>query len=780
MSGGFLDGAGVFVRIEAVGKGFACPLCDRAPMASRVNVRRHVMNDHGQDHLGARCEACGAGYLKDLKHVCPPPSASGRAPRSAPGVTKPLECLECGIVFPAKSSHFVHFRDVHGAARKYKEPKARAAVKDRKTYACDAEGCGCGQVFGHLHEYQRHVAQVTGVRTVPCPECGALFSNTGDMGVHLKSCLGRKSGSTWTCEHCAYSTTVSAHALGIHVRRMHRLRIQESKRFTCAFPGCEYAAHFQSKVAQHAVLHDAARPFACPEDGCGAAFKTKHDLDVHGGVHVDSYDVPCPEESCPKMFRTVRNANGHFSVAHGDRAFTCHIATCGKVFATKMGRDQHSLTHSDDRTYTCTVCGDRFKQKAVLDNHVAYIHTLSREHECATCGFVTSSPGRLATHASQAHGEGRSYSCVSVGEECIMTQLAAVGGVVVTTEKSPPGQRFRFDFEVRFADEVEDAPFRVVYIEFDGGLHFRPVSRDPVYTKVFVGQVHRDLLKSRYCLVQGVPLLRYQTTQGCVAVVEDIWDSSLRVDYPAAEVFTCQLVTTMRDAGVGTLRESVAYTVEDALELMCAASLVLSNLPDDAVGECVAMADAVAVIFAREFADYCWDDLERMLGRKTVLAFWQTAVSVPEFKLAGAVRDLGYEEGEEDGGSAKRVRGGGGGGSGGGGAGAGAGAGVGAGDPAAPDCWLCPKMLATNKALHLHVNFAHDMCAPTMCPRCPLPVLSADPSRLSHAGACPGIRASTHVARQVTCGLCRVTLGCSSKYYAHMNTAHGARFVVEP
>ncbi|CAG0902627.1 unnamed protein product, partial [Cyprideis torosa] len=143
--------------------------------------------------------------------------------------------------------------------------------------------------------------------------------------------------------------------------------------------------------------------FVC--DICNKSF-TRQDL---CRAHKRTAHSPASEAVCPVCGKQVkrRSLTEHLHAYHpgeGKSPFKCE--QCSKTFKFDSSYKQHlKLMHdSEAKGFLCQICGQKFRRKDNLTDHIA-VHgepTL----ECSQCGKRFRRKGRLAEHLLRVHGEG--------------------------------------------------------------------------------------------------------------------------------------------------------------------------------------------------------------------------------------------------------------------------------------------------------------------------------------------------------------------------------------
>ena len=113
----------------------------------------------------------------------------------------------------------------------------------------------------------------------------------------------------------------------------------EENRYKCN--ACDYAAHFESELNTHKVVHRKQPSFQCMVKNCGKWFRRKWEFTMHVKKHAGEI-LKC--DVCD--FTT--NLNKHLK--------------------------EHKHRHSDDCPYICTICNKGFRYRSGLKRHRDSVH----------------------------------------------------------------------------------------------------------------------------------------------------------------------------------------------------------------------------------------------------------------------------------------------------------------------------------------------------------------------------------------------------------------------
>ena len=541
-----------------------------AAFTTKQNLLKHLVRFHAAwAPLGTLCEACATRiptkYLDAHKLAC-----TGVPRLTSRGTTDPdaaLRCRYCTAVFAGERA--MQQRCHHEQRSHVDEyvPRKRHGPRLKKA----------GPKNLHKQRRDAAAAAVTGVKRWVCAWCSKAFADSSAVGKHRQSCPRRvDAGVTHPCgvPGCDY-VGGSAPALRSHNKK-HLPVAEPPELLTCPVMGCAYTTTAASKLASHGLSHSDVRTFAC--SACPYASKTKGDLMKHMAAHTETRDFVCQEEGCDQAFASRAYLYAHILKVHGAMRYPCvYCPAQFRVRAVLAGHER--AKHALNLVMKCAACAalPREEGRAVT---FTCVHTAYPEYICETCNIPFLTANGLQSHRRQ-HAQVYVYG-KSEGERDIY-RLLKDGRWPFVTEFCI-GDRLRFDFFVNFRG-------RGVLIEYDGAHHFQPgcwygQRNDDIVA--FLGQVQRDLKKSRKARAFGFALVRCtNSSYANGTLVDTITEAAERdvppldfVDYVAPRTFTCSLARDVvaDEAGHLCIAES-GMLCDEALALVLPCLRLLSASP---------------------------------------------------------------------------------------------------------------------------------------------------------------------------------------------------------
>jgi hypothetical protein len=500
-------------------------------------------------------------------------------------------------------------------------------------------------------------------------------------------------------------------------------------------------------------------------------------------VHEKTADFQCP--SCDACFKDARALREHTAWAHssGERSVCCEI--CSAKFPTNRALRSHCSTRHSGRVFKCTNedCDLVYASKASLKIHVESVHLGTWFHECPECGVRSSTPYFAASHMA-THGATFRYG-KSRGESVVF-QALTFAGVEFVPEVRMPGSQMRFDFWARWVSPSGQA--ENLLVEVDGIFHYRVYRPGAVGRMTLMGQVSRDLRKTRFALEAGFPLLRLEGAlpsepaelvgiiQTFLAHVKagSLKPYAMHVHQKSWVSDVAQWIT--RGVAAQSMEPMPSdKELEEAMKLL-ASNLTTVDFTQEEVDELpIVFAEAVLALFIREhslidFAAEMRDCIHRAcvsIARTMPEFQHETPGSAEEDVAPSSAGHLQHQlfmaavqERVGHAGAARKFV------------------------PEMMPCWLCEGVSFSfspkgEDALLLHLNRVHDKVALARCRYCPAILESfADIRGAAHAFECPLTSPSRKLQSGIRCGCgdCTHVFQHRTYFYRHMNDCHSAHF----
>lgn len=236
--------------------------------------------------------------------------------------------------------------------------------------------------------------------------------------------VGRKENRTYVCETCGIQMD-SKFKIVAHIRKSHirgklkkpcikidsqwvKKQLRMGYRFTCDFCKEEFKSYVL--IARHLKrIHMSATPFGCNFKGCTQTFKTAVMRDTHYNRVHEGDRAMC--EICGKDIKK-HGMREHLNSHRTDRPFKCPYADCGDAFKDKNCLTQHIYCrHSDVKKYNCHICGNNFKLSTSLQAHIRRLHTFKNCLQCDVCQKWFLNANELQLHKNKIHLGLRPYAC---------------------------------------------------------------------------------------------------------------------------------------------------------------------------------------------------------------------------------------------------------------------------------------------------------------------------------------------------------------------------------
>lgn len=208
-----------------------------------------------------------------------------------------------------------------------------------------------------------HVSQKDDTK---CNQCNKMFTTKSNYNRHMKM----HNGTMVECNLCGkLFFTKDAQA-------KHRLSVHENQRLPCDEPACGKSFKTKLGLTNHKKDHIGVYRYLCPQ--CGKGFNYKSEFECHVVKHDEKQPFMCTK--CNERFSFKTNMVRH-SRTCGENGKSIKCDVCDKKFSCKRYLQEHSKAHATDDSYQCPTCGQFYKHRASLRNHVRRVHAAALGHE---------------------------------------------------------------------------------------------------------------------------------------------------------------------------------------------------------------------------------------------------------------------------------------------------------------------------------------------------------------------------------------------------------------
>ena len=342
-------------------------------------------------------------------------------------------------------------------------PQPKKALRT-KNHHCTYENCG--KSFNRPSRLEEHMFSHTGERAFKCTQgrCQKAYFRQANLDHHVKSAHSDKRNFICPRAGCKWAFTN-----GTRLRKHIQTHDKDTLRCT-GWEGCKVSCTSLEQLARHIdSVHYGLGAFVCnfrddtTREACGQRYDRAANLKIHqnrahgdrfrcgecadtiGRTHTlfETYQElqkhitsthtvwQCPK--CPMVLSNKVNLDAHVLSRHtkvaleNRKTFRCY--ECSKGFTKKGGLRTHRLTvHAEQGMFQCGVsdlsksskvpewdgtgaCGERFKSKANLENHVQRAHIRPENASSAmsaSVGYLTGSS--LACTVEGCNLETRNYA----------------------------------------------------------------------------------------------------------------------------------------------------------------------------------------------------------------------------------------------------------------------------------------------------------------------------------------------------------------------------------
>ncbi|XP_060597196.1 uncharacterized protein LOC132751100 isoform X2 [Ruditapes philippinarum] len=268
-----------------------------------------------------------------------------------------------------------------GAMRSTEEEKRRAENNNK----CEQ----CKKIFSSVNALQRHIKDMHEEHPrVPCPICGKMFKNEGNVQRHSKIHVG-----PFTCPHCVKVFTDRIEYYE-HIKSEHEDLMYHCKECSAVLPSKRaFVNHTKTQHANSDELIDDIKGKECTI--CHKRFEDESELETHLLVHSITKSHECP--ACHKKYKLLNTLEKHIKEVHNnDVIFTC--SKCDEKFEQKGKLDLHvKLFHTGN--YQCLTCYEDFPERTMLEEHQHKDHDFALE--CSKCKEKFETSQKLKNHLKE-------------------------------------------------------------------------------------------------------------------------------------------------------------------------------------------------------------------------------------------------------------------------------------------------------------------------------------------------------------------------------------------
>ncbi|RUS86331.1 hypothetical protein EGW08_005916, partial [Elysia chlorotica] len=300
-----------------------CPICGKI-MYNKTNLEGHMNKHKGIKPFS--CPLCKKSFYFAMAsmYVGSPSSYSGHmstkgysmksTPKSFP---RALVCKVCNTAWNSSDEHRRHMCQAHKYLSCQKChtlcPTSGALRSHMNREHTPKLVCPiCNKMFHCRVNYSGHMNMHSGTKPYACDKCGKRFAYQQSRSAHEKIYqLWSKSGNSYSCSLCTYSTTyrnrVRGHCRSVHMGIPRKYKGNEKGLFMC--------------------------------DKCGKEFTSSRGFRMHTlSKHLNQYPYHCQE--CSKGFMSVATHRDHMNM-HAGIALQC--MGCETLFYTEYGLKRHLL-----------------------------------------------------------------------------------------------------------------------------------------------------------------------------------------------------------------------------------------------------------------------------------------------------------------------------------------------------------------------------------------------------------------------------------------------------
>ncbi|XP_017129923.1 histone H4 transcription factor [Drosophila elegans] len=183
--------------------------------------------------------------------------------------------------------------------------------------------------------------------------------------------------------------------------------------FRCGWTDCEREfvsiVEFQDHIVKHALFEydiqktpeDERPKTMCNWTMCHKHMGNKYRLIEHISTHSNKKQVACFH--CGELFRTKTTLFDHLRRQPENNTNSFQCAQCFKFFATKKLLKSHVVRHVN--CYKCTMCDMTCSSASSLTTHIRYRHLKDKPLKCSECDTRCVRESDLAKHVQIVHSK---------------------------------------------------------------------------------------------------------------------------------------------------------------------------------------------------------------------------------------------------------------------------------------------------------------------------------------------------------------------------------------
>lgn len=212
----------------------------------------------------------------------------------------------------------------------------------------------------------------------PCKRCHKEFKSSRGLVYHNVT-FHEQRGTTLQCQFCEKAFS-SKYGFVYHTKTVHgEVKVAENiKKVGDAFkPFTKWEKKTKMKQKNQ---KDRNGFYHCQEADCDYKSPQMFHIRRHSSVHT-GHQFKC--EHCRKTFSENYKLKMHLQVKHGTLRYSCEL--CSKEFGTKQGLKYHKLSgHGGEPKFVCEECGQKFYSKCMYEGHMNK-HKGVKPFSCRDC-----------------------------------------------------------------------------------------------------------------------------------------------------------------------------------------------------------------------------------------------------------------------------------------------------------------------------------------------------------------------------------------------------------